>query len=61
MLKLMKAHHYSKKEKSTSKRNKFISSFRVGDKKTWEWLKKRQTKEGDGGYDYCSARPSIKS
>ena len=47
MLKLVKPHHYSKKEKSASKRNKFMSSFRdVG------VAEKRQTKEGDGGYDY---------
>ena len=40
MLKLVKPHHYSKKEESASKRNKFRSSFRVRDKKTWKWLKK---------------------
>ena len=49
MLKLVKPHHYSKKEKSASKRNKFMSSFRVRDKKTWEWLKKgRLKKETEG-------------
>ena len=49
MLKLVKPHHYSKKEKSASKRNKFMSSFRVRDKKTWEWLKKgRRKKETEG-------------
>ena len=49
MLKLVKPHHYSKKEKSASKRNKFMSSFRVRDKKTWEWLKKRRLKKETEG------------
>ena len=49
MLKLVKPRHYSKKEKNASKRNKFVSSFRVRDKKTWEWLKKgRRKKETEG-------------
>ena len=67
MLKVVKPDHYSKKEKRKEYFQEkqlhgqfWTNTAEVRDKKTWKGLKKMQTKEGDGGYNYGSTRPSIK-
>ena len=68
MLTVAKLHHYSKKEKSTFRRNNFVGSFggtAEGRDKNLKDLgvnEKGQTKEGQTeGMIYDSTRPSLKN
>ena len=65
MLNVVQPHHYSKKEKSTCKRTTSWAVLEEHSRNKRQIdvgvTEKRETKEGDGGYDYGSTTPSIKN